>query len=152
MDIHGRAYEIEVRVSHHFNATHALPSRPELHEHYWEVEFSVSGPLNPNTGMVCDMLVLADFFKPFVTELDGYNLHDFEAFQDGEGLIGVAAVYPTCDTLAHYFLWKTIPVFSADPRFEGLRISQIKVSIYEPEGGEAWGHAIIRPKLDDPIV
>ena len=146
MEIHNREYEIEVRVSHHFYATHSLPSRPELHAHYWEVELSVSGPLNPETGMVCDMLVLTEFFRPYVQRLDGYNLHQFEEFSEHDGLIGLAATYPTCDTLAHYFLWKTIPDFQADPRFTGLRISQIKVSIYEPEKGEAWGHALIRPK------
>ncbi|MDJ0834996.1 MAG: 6-carboxytetrahydropterin synthase [Acidobacteriota bacterium] len=146
MKVHGREYEIEVRVSHHFMGTHALPSRPEMHEHYWEVEFSVCGPLNPRTGMVCDMLVLSEFFKPYVLPLDGYNLHEFEDYQDKEGLVGLTATYPTCDTLAHYFLWKTIPDFKNDPRFADLRISQIKVSIYEPDKKEAWGHAIIRPK------
>lgn len=152
MKVHGNEYEVEVRVQHHFYGKHALPSRPELHEHYWEVEFAVSGPLNTQTGMVCDMLTLSDFFKPFVKSLDGYNLHQFPEFQDQEGLLGVTATYPTCDTLAHYFLWKTIPVFKADARFERLRISQIKVGIYEPDKKEAWGYAVIHPKPGSEIT
>ena len=147
MEIDGREYEIEVRVNLHFRGEHSLPSRPELHPHLWEVEFSVSGPLNPATGMVCDMLTLAEFFKPFVHELDGCNLHAFKGFQQQQGIVGLASKFPTCDTLAHYFLWKTSPPFKASHEFKGLRISQIKVSIFEPDGKEPWGHALIRPKL-----
>ncbi len=146
MEIHGEHYEMEVRVCQSFHGSHSLPARPDFHEHRWEVEFSVSGPLNPETGMVVEMLYLADFFKPFTDALDGYNLHEFPEFVAGEGMIGLTAVHPTCDTLAHYFLWKTVPPFRAHEAFAGLRISQVKVSIYEPGGAEAWGHAIIRPK------
>lgn len=146
MHIHGIDYEVEVRVALYFHASHALPTRPELHEHRWEVEFSVAGPLDPATGMVIDMLILADFFKPYTEPFDQTNLHEFPEFQGAEGFIGVAGTYPTCDTLAHYFLWKTIPEFKANPQFKDLRISQVKVSIFEPEGSEPWGHAIIRPK------
>jgi len=146
MEIYGVEYEIEVRVSHYFHASHALPARPEQHEHRWEVEFTVAGELNPNTGMVCDMLILADFFKPFTEDLDGIDLHQFEDFKGEDRFLALAAAYPTCDTLAHYFLWKTIPVFTAQEQFKGLRISQVKISIYEPQGTEAWGHALIRPK------
>jgi len=146
MEIHGQNYEVEVRVAQAFHASHALPTRPEQHEHRWEVEFSVSGPLNPATGMVIDMLRLSEFFKPYVDPLDGLNLHHFADFLEGDGLVGLTATYPTCDTLAHYFLWKTIPTFRDTAEFEGLRISQIKVSIFEPHGTEPWGHAVIRPK------
>lgn len=146
MDIHGENYELEVRVSRAFHGSHALPARPEQHSHRWEVEFSVCGPLNPETGMVIDMLVLADFFKPYVKALDNFNLHTFPEFVSGDHLNGLTAKFPTCDTLAHYFLWKTIPEFHANPLFEGLRISQVKVSIFEPKGTEPWGHAVIRPK------
>lgn len=146
MEIHGEQYEIEVRVASSFNATHALPSRPELHEHLWEVEFSVVGPINPATGMVCDMLDLSRFFKPFIKELDQTNLHECVQFQKVPGLVGLTATFPTCDTLAHYFLWRTIPAFKAEPRFLGLRISQVKVSIFEPDQRELWGYAIIRPQ------
>ena len=145
MMIHGRSYEVEVRVVIPFKGCHGLPMRPETHDHDWEAEFSVSGPLDPGTGMVCDMLELTAFFSRFVKPLDGTNLHKFPDFQHGEGLIGVTRDYPTCDTLAHYFMWKSLPPFEAEPRFQGLRISQIKVSIFEPDAAEAWGHAIIRP-------
>ena len=146
MEVHGRDYEVEVRVRLHFKAAHSLPMRPELHLHDWEVEFSVSGPLDPGTGMVCDMLELHRFFKPYVERLDESNLHEIIDFQDLDGLIGLTAKFPTCDTLAHYFLWRTIPQFSDNPRFQGLRISQVKVSISEPDENEQWGHAVIRPK------
>lgn len=146
MEIHGEQYEVEVRVTSSFNATHALPSRPEIHEHIWEVEFSVAGAINPQTGMVCDMLDLSKFFRPFIAELDKTNLHDCPQFQTAPGLVGLTATFPTCDTLAHYFLWRTIPEFRAEPRFAGLRISQVKVSIYEPGERDLWGYAVIRPQ------
>ena len=147
MEIHGTDYECEVRVSVHFHAHHALPSRPELHGHRWEVEFAICGPINPDSGMVCDMLDLAAFFQPFANALDGVNLHDFKEFQDQSGVIGLAARYPTCDTLAHYFLWKAGPPFHGEPRFHGLRIGHVKVSIYEPGQEKRWGSALIRPKI-----
>ncbi len=146
MRIHGQDYEIEVRVSLSFKGYHALPMRPELHAHTWDVEFSVSGPLDPKTGMVCDMLELSEFFRPFVKALDQLNLHEFEGFRAHDGLVGLAAKYPTCDTLAHYFLWKIEPEFRQREGFRDLRISQVKVGISEPDQREPWGHAIIRPK------
>ena len=147
MQIHGEEYEAEIRVALGFTASHSLPMRPELHTHVWEVEFSVSGPLNPQTGMVCDMLVLARFFKPYVDALDNTVLHEVEEFKREGGLIGLTAKYPTCDTLAHYFLWRSIPDFKNNPEFKGLRISQVKMGISEPDSAhEPWGHAVVRPK------
>ena len=146
MEIHGESYEVEVRVSIYFQGKHSLPMRSELHPHTWEVELSVSGPLNPETGMVCDMLELHEFFKPHVMAMDQWNLHEFPGFQNQPGLVGLAAQFPTCDTIAHYLLWKTVPEFRANNRFKGLRISQIRVSIFEPDEQEPWGRAVIRPK------
>jgi len=145
MIIHGVEHEVEIRVNVHFNASHSLPMRQELHMHVWDVEFSVSGPLNPETGMVCDFLELAEFMKPLVLTLDDQNLHEAPELQGLDGLLGLTAKYPTCDTLAHYLLWKVLPHFKEDPRFAALRISQVKVSIFEPDSQEAWGHALIRP-------
>ncbi len=146
MDVWGRDHELEVRVTHRFKARHSLPMRPELHDHEWEAEFSVSGPINPETGMVCDMLTLSEFFEPYVAALDGCTLHDFPGFHGHAGLVGLAAKFPTCDTLAHYFLWRTLPDFNKRPAFAGLRISQIKVSVWDPQGEESWGSALIRSK------
>ncbi len=145
MDIHGQPYEVEVSVDVHFRASHALPTRPELHEHIWQVTFGVCGPINEDTGMVCDMLDLARFFKPFAKELDDRNLHEFEGFQNKEGLLGLTAKYPTCDTLAHYFLWRAIPAFRAEPKFQGLRIARVAISIMKPNTGQQWGSTSIRP-------
>ncbi len=145
MDIHGEKYQIEVRVGTHFYASHGLPMRPEMHNHRWEVEFTVAGPLNPETGMVVDMLVLSEFFDPYVKPLDGYNLHEYPGFNEGPPLIQLTAEQPTCDTLAHYFLWKILPDFKKHPEFEGLRITLLSVSTAEPEdGAEPWGYAQIR--------
>ena len=144
MMVHGTAYEIDVTVTQHFRAAHSLPMRPELHHHDWEVEFTISGKINPATGMVCDMLELAEFFKPFVSTLDNTVLHDVDVFSESEPLIALTAKYPTCDTLAHYFMWKTVPAFRDQVRIEGLTISKIMVKIAEPDQHEPWGWAIIR--------
>lgn len=148
MEIHGEPYEIEVRVTSSFKASHSLPTRPETHDHLWEVEFSVAGPINPATGMVCDMLDLTRFFRPYIKVLNKTNLHECPQFQ--EEPVRLTAIYPTCDTLAHYFLWKTIPVFKTIPLFSGLRISQVRVCVFEPEPRKLWGYAIIRPQDKKP--
>ena len=145
MEIHGHAYEVEVRVSERFDAHHSLPTRPVLHLHTWEVEFGVSGPIDPETGMVCDMLELSEFFRPLVQELDGTNLHDFPGFDQDDPMVRLTGKYPTCDTLAHYFVWKIGPEFARHPRFQGLRLSEVRVGVYDPEMVEPWGYAQIRP-------
>lgn len=144
MEIHGEQYQIEVKVSCFFHASHSLPTRPEMHSHRWEVELAVCGPLNCTTGMVVDMLTLTDFFRPYTEPLNGINLHEFPDFNHENGM-ALTAQNPTCDTLAYYFMWKIMPEFKTRPDLEGLYISYIKVSIFEPEGNEPWGHALIRP-------
>lgn len=145
MIVHGTPHEIDVTVNHHFRAAHSLPMRPELHSHDWEVEFTISGKIDPNTGMVCDMLELSEFFTPFVATLDNTTLHEVADFNQDNDLVRVTARFPTCDTLCHYFLWKTLPPFRANPRFAGLTISRIMVKISEPDQHEPWGWASIRP-------
>lgn len=146
MNIHGKDYELEVSVQLDFEGSHALPTRPELHDHFWRVEFGVSGPLDPNTGMVYDMLILSRFFKPFVDELNGKNLHEFKGFEGDHPILKISRIYPTCDSLCHYFMWRVQPEFEAEKNFKGLRISHIRVGISEPDGGERWGEAVLRPK------
>ncbi|CAM2067929.1 6-carboxy-5,6,7,8-tetrahydropterin synthase [Sulfidibacter corallicola] len=146
MKVHGREYEIVVSVQKTFRGSHSLPARPELHGHLWEVEFSVSGPLDPSTGMVCDMLVLSDFFGPYTRELDNGNLHELPMFQQADELVSLTAKYPTCDTLAHYFLWRITPDFEKDPRFSRLRLCEITVCIWEENKSRRWGRASIRPR------
>jgi 6-pyruvoyl-tetrahydropterin synthase len=148
MWVHGKEYEAEVRVEHKFRASHSLPSRPELHEHIWEVEFSVTGPIHPESGMVIDMLDLSKFFEPYVMAMDNTNLHHVEEFKNKKGLVGLTAKYPTCDTLAHYFLWRILPDFETTPGFEDLSISRVMVRIREPDAQEIWGYAVIQPKRE----
>ncbi len=145
MLVHGNAYEIDITVSHQFNASHSLPMRPELHHHDWEVEFTISGKINPLTGMVCDMLELSEFFQPYVEKLNRQNLHEVDDFAQDNELVKVTKRFPTCDTLAHYFMWRTVPNFNHEPRFRGLTISKIMVKIAEPDDHEPWGWATIRP-------
>ncbi|CAM2008486.1 6-carboxytetrahydropterin synthase [Acanthopleuribacter pedis] len=147
MFVDDQEYEIVVSVQKHFHASHALPARPELHGHLWEVEFSVSGPLDPRTGMVHDMLDLAKFFDPYVKELDGCNLHECPQFTSDNHLVNTTQQFPTCDTLAHYFLWRLQPIFREDPRFHNLNLCEISVSIWEEDKSARWGRATIRPKL-----
>ena len=138
-------YEVEVTVSHQFRASHALPMRPELHTHDWQVEFTVAGLIHPETGMLCDMLELSDFLKPFIQELDGTNLHEAGVLNQTSQMDEVTRKYPTCDTLAYHFLKRTKPALQANPRFRGLRLASIAIRIYEPDGKEPWGSARIRP-------
>lgn len=84
----------------HFNAAHRLHnsswsddqndevfgkcSNPYYHGHNYELIVSVTGPLDPETGYVIDMKVLADLIKEHVEDkLDHKNLNEqVEIFEE----------------------------------------------------------------------
>ena len=84
------------RVSKKFSfcAAHFLPGYQgkcaNMHGHTWEVEFTVEGPIDPETGMVIDFVTLKELVEPWIEELDHH-------------LLNVIFAMPTAEYLALWF-------------------------------------------------
>jgi 6-pyruvoyltetrahydropterin/6-carboxytetrahydropterin synthase len=125
---------MEVTVSRHahFNAAHRIfnpswtedknvevfgkCSNPKYHGHNYELIVSVTGPVDPATGYVIDMKVLADYIKEEVEDrFDHKNLNEEVAeFQ---------ALIPTAEHIA-VVIWKLL-------RAKLNNSLTLKVTLYE---------------------
>ena len=92
--------KVAVFRKEHFNAAHRLHNpawsdekntkvfgkcnNPSYHGHNYELIVQVTGEPDPDTGYVCDMKVLSDLIKKYVTDrFDHKNLNmDVEEFKD----------------------------------------------------------------------
>ena len=108
--------EITVSRKAHFNAAHRLHnknwsdektseifgkcSNPNYHGHNYELIVSLTGEVNPKTGMVIDLKDLKDIIKEHVEEpLDHKNLNmDVEYFKN---------VMPSAENIC-IFIWNTL--------------------------------------------
>jgi 6-pyruvoyltetrahydropterin/6-carboxytetrahydropterin synthase len=94
-----------------FEAAHHLPHTPEghkcrrLHGHSYRVEIHVTGPVDPETGWVCDFADLRQAFAPLHSQLDHRILNDIQGLAN-----------PTSEILASW-IWErlapTLPGLSA---------------------------------------
>jgi len=85
-----------------FDAAHYLPwydgKCANLHGHTWEVEITVEGVVDPQTGMVLDFIVLKQIVEPWIENLDHSLLND-------------EISNPTAENIALWFrdLWDDAP-------------------------------------------
>lgn len=85
-----------------FEAAHRLPNTPEghkcrrLHGHSFRCELHITGPVNPETGWVCDFAELSEAFAPVWERLDHNYLNDVEGLEN-----------PTSENLARY-IWNAV--------------------------------------------
>jgi 6-pyruvoyltetrahydropterin/6-carboxytetrahydropterin synthase len=114
----------------HFNAAHRLyvPSRPEewntrvfgacanpnFHGHNYELDVTVEGPIDPETGFLIDINVLKRLVEEkLLLHLDHRNLNlDVPHFQD---------VNPTAENLVAY-CWQTLAPLIPAGRLRRLRL------------------------------
>lgn len=103
-----------------FDAAHQLPKHKglckRLHGHTYYVELGVEGPIDPETGMVVDILHLKEFLETVVVALfDHANLN--------ERLPGIET---TAENIAVYTLHRAVDYF--DGRLDS---PVIKVRVFE---------------------
>jgi len=94
-----------------FDSAHFLPNYEgkcrNLHGHSWTLEISVSGGVNPDTGMVIDFVVLKDIVNRLVVDkLDHTLLNDL-------------VTNPTCENLLEW-IWNQLVVDKIP--FEKIRL------------------------------
>jgi 6-pyruvoyltetrahydropterin/6-carboxytetrahydropterin synthase len=72
-------------------ATYGKCNNPHGHGHNYTLEVTVSGPVDPRTGMVCNLVDLDGFVERDV--LDRYNLQNLNTLQE------FAQIVPTTENL-----------------------------------------------------
>ena len=121
--------KVKVTRRAHFSAAHRLfrrdwtdehnrevfgdCSNPEWHGHNYEVEVTVEGPVDAETGFVIDLKVLRDIIRERVLrDVDHRNLNTEVAWLDG--------VVPTTENLV-VAMWLRL----ADALPEGVRLARL---------------------------
>ena len=93
----------------HFEAAHRLPNTPkghhcrEMHGHSYTCEIQVSGPVDANTGWICDFADLKNAFQPLLDTLDHHVLNEIAGLEN-----------PTAENIARW-IWERLA-----PRLPGL--------------------------------
>lgn len=117
---------VRFRAEHHFWRPEWPPERnrasfgplTESHFHDYACAVTVSGPVNPRSGMVVDLglldRILAD---EVVAPLGEKNLNDMPAFRPGEQL-------PTCEALAMWLFRRIAARLPTGVRLDRVRVDE----------------------------
>jgi 6-pyruvoyltetrahydropterin/6-carboxytetrahydropterin synthase len=86
-----------------FEAAHRLPKHPGkckyLHGHRYELEVGVTGPLNPDTGMIADFKALKDLVHDMIIDrLDHACLNELDKMS------GFPASNPTAEEMVFWMV------------------------------------------------
>lgn len=94
-----------------------LPNLPadhkcrRLHGHSFKVGISVSGPVDPTTGLVMDFADVKEAFEPIRLELDHYYLNDIEGLENPTSEVIARWIWqrlkPKLPQLSKVTLWET---------------------------------------------
>jgi 6-pyruvoyl-tetrahydropterin synthase len=129
-----------LNVPFRFSAWHSLPSRPERHEHTFQVTVALRGAIAPETGMVIDILKVQPLLEELRAPLEGQMLNGLAVLGDAPAPVNLAAKYPTCETLARYFAW------ALERRLASLGASDAKlvsVTVQLDDQSQELGHAVL---------
>jgi|ERR1035437_1718463 6-pyruvoyltetrahydropterin/6-carboxytetrahydropterin synthase len=107
-------------------ATYGKCNNPYGHGHNYALEVTVSGPVNPQTGMVCNLVDLDDAVQAEVLErFDHENFNTREEF---------AAIVPTTENLCEVIFNILKQSFTA-AHLEKVRLEETMMNSFEYAGG-----------------
>jgi 6-pyruvoyltetrahydropterin/6-carboxytetrahydropterin synthase len=103
-------------------AVFGLCAQPNYHGHNYGVDVMVTGPIDPVTGFIVDLVALdAAIEREVMSPLDHKNLNlDVPDFADGK-------LVPTTENIAAWILarmQRAIPVFSKTARVSRVRVHE----------------------------
>lgn len=104
-----------------FEAAQSLPTFPEghkcrnIHGHSFKIQISVTGEVDPVTGIVYDHAKIAEVVRPLVSQLDHSYLNEIEGLE-----------VPSIENISHWF-WVRLK-----DKLPGLS----EIALYETAG--AW--------------
>ena len=96
----------------------AFGALSEPHVHDYRCSITVSGPMNPESGMICDLAELDQILDDEIRlPFEGRHINlDHPAFASGRPI-------PTCEALAHYLFGRV-----AHRLPEGIRLDRLRVA------------------------
>jgi 6-pyruvoyltetrahydropterin/6-carboxytetrahydropterin synthase len=104
-------------------------ANPNWHGHNYELEVSVTGPVDPDTGYVMDLSVIRDIVtREVIEKLDHRNLNLDVDFMQG--------VNPTTENLVVQ-CWRVIEPLIRPARLKRLRLIETENNHVEYEGDES---------------
>jgi 6-pyruvoyltetrahydropterin/6-carboxytetrahydropterin synthase len=105
--LHSEAYSAEEN-----RAVYGKCNNPHGHGHNYVVEVTVGGPVNAETGMVCDLGELDEFARVHLIErFDGMNLNTLDEFRE---------LVPTTENF-------TAEVYRTFQGFRGGRVVRVRI-------------------------
>lgn len=109
------------------HATYGKCNNPHGHGHNYTLEVTVSGGVEPSTGMICNLIDLDGFVDQEILERYGHsNLNTLPEFK---------AVVPTTENLCLEIYERLKKDFIA-ARVEKIRIEETMMNSFEYVGGE----------------
>lgn len=98
---------------------------PHGHGHNYELEVYIEGAMDPQTGMIMNLVDVDCILKEVVDPLDGKHVN-----LEVPGLKGLV---PTTERLAHYLMERLQPRFTG-----GVRLVKIRLYEYEDLWVDLW--------------
>jgi 6-pyruvoyltetrahydropterin/6-carboxytetrahydropterin synthase len=106
-------------------ATYGKCNNPHGHGHNYALEVTVAGPVDPRTGMVCNIVDLDSFVEREILERFGHqNLNTVPEFRD---------LVPTTENLC-VAIYDSLKQFSA-AQVEKVRMEETMLNSFEYAGG-----------------
>jgi 6-pyruvoyltetrahydropterin/6-carboxytetrahydropterin synthase len=113
-------------------ATYGKCNNPYGHGHNYTVEVTVSGPVDPETGMVCNLVDLDGFVHRLILErYDHQNLNSLPEF---------AQVVPTTENLC-ISIYQILKRNFQKAHLERVRIEETMMNSFEYRGPQAPGES-----------
>jgi len=112
-------------------AVYGKCNNPHGHGHNYAVEVTVAGPVEPKTGMVCNLADLDSFVNEKILERFGHeNLNNLEEFQ---------GTVPTTENLC-VELFAILEKGFQHARIEKVRVEETMFNSFEYAGGREIRH------------
>ncbi|HTD22303.1 MAG TPA: 6-carboxytetrahydropterin synthase [Terriglobales bacterium] len=112
-------------------ATYGKCNNPHGHGHNYVLEVTVSGQVDPSTGMVCNLADLDGFVEQEIVERYGYmNLNTLDEFQK---------LVPTTENLCLEIFGRLQKGFRP-AKVEKIRIEETMMNSFEYAGGGELAH------------
>jgi 6-pyruvoyltetrahydropterin/6-carboxytetrahydropterin synthase len=113
------------------SATYGKCNNPHGHGHNYVLEVTVSGQVDPSTGMVCNLADLDGFVEQEIVERYGYmNLNTLDEFQK---------LVPTTENLCLEIFGRLQNGFRP-AKVEKIRIEETMMNSFEYAGGGELAH------------
>ncbi|HEX7287237.1 MAG TPA: 6-carboxytetrahydropterin synthase [Candidatus Angelobacter sp.] len=108
------------------SAVYGKCNNPYGHGHNYAVEITVAGPVDPATGMVCNLVDLDGFVHANILKrFDHENLNTLQEFQQN---------VPTTENLCHE-LYRIMEEGFHPARIEKIRVEETMLNSFEYAGG-----------------